>query len=154
MTCLCIIESIKCVVGAAPSCLSRKPFVFWALCCTHYAACCLYVLWLMSFSHLPDSRRRDSDDYDDSDSESEDPFTSHQARRQTARGSQRGALPPFYSYQGAGWTSPFSSAPPLPWVTHAQTHRQTDKMSQWITTCTFIHLRRHCFIQCEFNTCT
>ncbi|KAK3571954.1 hypothetical protein QTP86_020501 [Hemibagrus guttatus] len=57
---------------------------------------------------------RDSEEYDDSDSESEDPFTSHQARRQTARGSQRGALPPFYSYQGAGWTSPFSSAPPLP----------------------------------------
>ncbi|XP_062395435.1 protein tweety homolog 1 isoform X1 [Sardina pilchardus] len=56
----------------------------------------------------------DSEDYEDSDSESEDPFTSHQARRQTAMGSQRGALPPFYSYQGAGWTPPFSSAPPLP----------------------------------------
>ncbi|XP_035386362.1 protein tweety homolog 1 isoform X2 [Electrophorus electricus] len=56
----------------------------------------------------------DSEDYEDSDSESEDPFTSHQARRQTAVGSQRGALPPFYSYQGAGWTPPFSSAPPLP----------------------------------------
>ncbi|XP_067305089.1 protein tweety homolog 1 isoform X1 [Pseudorasbora parva] len=56
----------------------------------------------------------DSEEYEDSDSESEDPFTSHQARRQTATGSQRGALPPFYSYQGAGWTPPFSSAPPLP----------------------------------------
>ncbi|XP_037393205.1 protein tweety homolog 1 isoform X3 [Pygocentrus nattereri] len=58
----------------------------------------------------------DSEEYEDSDSESEDPFTSHQARRQTATGSQRGALPPFYSYQGAGWTPPFSSAPPLPTV--------------------------------------
>ncbi|KAI4873562.1 hypothetical protein NFI96_026260 [Prochilodus magdalenae] len=57
---------------------------------------------------------RDSEEYEDSDSESEDPFTSHQARRPTATGSQRGALPPFYSYQGAGWTPPFSSAPPLP----------------------------------------
>ncbi|XP_077065829.1 protein tweety homolog 1 isoform X6 [Siphateles boraxobius] len=56
----------------------------------------------------------DSEEYEDSDSESEDPFTSHQARRPTATGSQRGALPPFYSYQGAGWTPPFSSAPPLP----------------------------------------
>ncbi|TRY59481.1 hypothetical protein DNTS_017874 [Danionella cerebrum] len=56
----------------------------------------------------------DSEEYEDSDSESEDPFTSHQARRQTSSGSQRGALPPFYSYQGAGWTPPFSSAPPLP----------------------------------------
>ncbi|XP_038832371.1 protein tweety homolog 1-like [Salvelinus namaycush] len=56
----------------------------------------------------------DSEEYEDSDSESEDPFTSHQARRQPAAGSQRGALPPFYNYQGAGWTPPFSSAPPLP----------------------------------------
>ncbi|XP_051999439.1 protein tweety homolog 1-like [Xyrauchen texanus] len=56
----------------------------------------------------------DSEEYEDSDSESEDPFTSHQARRQMVSGSQRGALPPFYSYQGAGWTPPFSSAPPLP----------------------------------------
>uniref|UniRef100_A0A8C1D054 Protein tweety homolog n=1 Tax=Cyprinus carpio carpio TaxID=630221 RepID=A0A8C1D054_CYPCA len=56
----------------------------------------------------------DSEEYEDSDSESEDPFTSHQARRQTSTGSQRGALPHFYSYQGAGWTPPFSSAPPLP----------------------------------------
>ncbi|MFT7815904.1 protein tweety homolog 1 isoform X1 [Arapaima gigas] len=56
----------------------------------------------------------DSEDYEDSDSESEDPFTSHQARRQTATGSRHGALPAFYSYQGAGWTPPFSSAPPLP----------------------------------------
>ncbi|XP_046897777.1 protein tweety homolog 1 [Hypomesus transpacificus] len=56
----------------------------------------------------------DSEEYEDSDSESEDPFTSHQARRQTAAGSQRGALPPFYNYPGAGWTPPFSSAPPLP----------------------------------------
>ncbi|KPP74643.1 Protein tweety-like, partial [Scleropages formosus] len=56
----------------------------------------------------------DLEEYEDSDSESEDPFTSHQARRQTAMGSQRGALPAFYSYQGAGWTPPFSSAPPLP----------------------------------------
>ncbi|KAJ8287855.1 hypothetical protein COCON_G00005140 [Conger conger] len=57
---------------------------------------------------------RDSEEYEDSDSESEDPFTSHQARRQTAMGSQRGALPAFYSYQGASWNPPFSSAPPLP----------------------------------------
>ncbi|XP_051576367.1 protein tweety homolog 1-like isoform X2 [Myxocyprinus asiaticus] len=56
----------------------------------------------------------DSEEYEDSDSESEDPFTSHQARRQMASGSQQGVLPPFYSYQGAGWTPPFSSAPPLP----------------------------------------
>ncbi|XP_056458936.1 protein tweety homolog 1 [Gadus chalcogrammus] len=56
----------------------------------------------------------DSEDYEDSDSESEDPFTSHQARRQTTAGSQRGALPPFYNYPGASWTPPFSSAPPLP----------------------------------------
>nr|XP_061813682.1 protein tweety homolog 1 isoform X1 [Nerophis lumbriciformis] len=57
----------------------------------------------------------DSDEYEDSDSESEDPFTSHQARRQTASGSsQRGAMAPFYNYPGAGWTPPFSSAPPLP----------------------------------------
>ncbi|CDQ86877.1 unnamed protein product, partial [Oncorhynchus mykiss] len=56
----------------------------------------------------------DSEEYEDSDSESEDPFTSHQARRQPAVGSQRGALPPFYNYQGAEWTPPFSSAPPLP----------------------------------------
>eukprot|EP00063_Salmo_salar_P035409 XP_014010244.1 PREDICTED: protein tweety homolog 1-like isoform X2 [Salmo salar] len=56
----------------------------------------------------------DSEEYEDSDSESEDPFTSHQACRQPAVGSQRGALPPFYNYQGAGWTPPFSSAPPLP----------------------------------------
>ncbi|XP_008284063.1 protein tweety homolog 1 [Stegastes partitus] len=53
----------------------------------------------------------ESEEYEDSDSESEDPFTSHQARRQTASGSQRGA---FYNYPGAGWTPPFSSAPPLP----------------------------------------
>ncbi|MBN3299253.1 TTY1B protein, partial [Amia calva] len=57
---------------------------------------------------------RESNEYEDSDSESEDPFTSHQARRQTPAGSQRGVLPGFYSYQGAGWTAPFSSAPPLP----------------------------------------
>lgn len=56
----------------------------------------------------------ESDEYEDSDSESEDPFTSHQARRQTALGSQRGAMTPFYNYPGAGWTPPFSSAPPLP----------------------------------------
>nr|XP_020473219.1 protein tweety homolog 1 isoform X1 [Monopterus albus]XP_020473220.1 protein tweety homolog 1 isoform X1 [Monopterus albus] len=56
----------------------------------------------------------ESDEYEDSDSESEDPFTSHQARRQTAPGSQRGAMAPFYNYPGAGWTPPFSSAPPLP----------------------------------------
>ncbi|XP_030640844.1 protein tweety homolog 1 [Chanos chanos] len=56
----------------------------------------------------------DAEDYEDSDSESEDPFTSHQARRQTATASQRGAPPPFYSYQGDRWTHPFSSAPPLP----------------------------------------
>ncbi|XP_036824285.1 protein tweety homolog 1 isoform X1 [Oncorhynchus mykiss] len=56
----------------------------------------------------------DSEEYEDSDSESEDPFTSHQARRQPVAGSQRGALPPFYNYQGGGWTPPFSSAPPLP----------------------------------------
>ncbi|XP_072316123.1 protein tweety homolog 1 isoform X1 [Eucyclogobius newberryi] len=56
----------------------------------------------------------DSDDYEDSDSESEDPFTSHQARRQTSSGSQRGATAPFYNYPGSGWTPPFSSAPPLP----------------------------------------
>ncbi|KAJ3597698.1 hypothetical protein NHX12_001215 [Muraenolepis orangiensis] len=56
----------------------------------------------------------DSEEYEDSDSESEDPFTSHQARRQTTVGSQRGALPPFYNYPGASWTPPFSSAPPLP----------------------------------------
>uniref|UniRef100_A0A3Q2YH70 Protein tweety homolog n=1 Tax=Hippocampus comes TaxID=109280 RepID=A0A3Q2YH70_HIPCM len=55
----------------------------------------------------------DSEEYEDSDSESEDPFTSHQARRQTASGSQRGAMAPFYNYPGAGWTPPFSSAPPL-----------------------------------------
>lgn len=98
-----------------------------------YAACCLCVPWLIYFTHFPNPWHRGSEEYDDSDSESEDPFTSHQARRQTARGSQRGALPPFYNYQGAGWTSPFSSAPPLPWVTHAQTRRQTDRMRQWIT---------------------
>ncbi|XP_060937527.1 protein tweety homolog 1 [Limanda limanda] len=56
----------------------------------------------------------ESEEYEDSDSESEDPFTSHQARRQTASGSQRGAMAPFYNYPGAGWTPPFSSAPPLP----------------------------------------
>uniref|UniRef100_A0A8C6SVI3 Protein tweety homolog n=1 Tax=Neogobius melanostomus TaxID=47308 RepID=A0A8C6SVI3_9GOBI len=56
----------------------------------------------------------DSEDYEDSDSESEDPFTSHQARRQTSSGSQRGATAPFYNYPGSGWTPPFSSAPPLP----------------------------------------
>uniref|UniRef100_A0A3Q3SR26 Protein tweety homolog n=1 Tax=Mastacembelus armatus TaxID=205130 RepID=A0A3Q3SR26_9TELE len=56
----------------------------------------------------------ESEEYEDSDSESEDPFTSHQARRQTASGSQRGAMTPFYNYPGAGWTPPFSSAPPLP----------------------------------------
>ncbi|KAM7383358.1 hypothetical protein PAMP_003019 [Pampus punctatissimus] len=57
----------------------------------------------------------ESEEYEDSDSESEDPFTSHQARRQTASGSQRGAMAPFYNYPGAGWTPPFSSAPPLPY---------------------------------------
>ncbi|MED6282755.1 hypothetical protein CHARACLAT_001652 [Characodon lateralis] len=56
----------------------------------------------------------ESEEYDDSDSESEDPFTSHQARRQASSGSQRGAMAPFYNYPGAGWTPPFSSAPPLP----------------------------------------
>uniref|UniRef100_A0A8C3ANL7 Protein tweety homolog n=1 Tax=Cyclopterus lumpus TaxID=8103 RepID=A0A8C3ANL7_CYCLU len=56
----------------------------------------------------------ESEEYEDSDSESEDPFTSHQARRPTASGSQRGAMAPFYNYPGAGWTPPFSSAPPLP----------------------------------------
>lgn len=56
----------------------------------------------------------ESEDYEDSDSESEDPFTSHQARRQATSGSQRGAMAPFYNYPGAGWTPPFSSAPPLP----------------------------------------
>uniref|UniRef100_H3C5V9 Protein tweety homolog n=1 Tax=Tetraodon nigroviridis TaxID=99883 RepID=H3C5V9_TETNG len=56
----------------------------------------------------------ESEEYEDSDSESEDPFTSHQARRQTSSGSQRGAMAPFYNYPGAGWTPPFSSAPPLP----------------------------------------
>ncbi|KAK9513912.1 hypothetical protein VZT92_027412 [Zoarces viviparus] len=56
----------------------------------------------------------ESEEYEDSDSESEDPFTSHQARRQTTSGSQRGAMTPFYNYPGAGWTPPFSSAPPLP----------------------------------------
>ncbi|XP_023685896.1 protein tweety homolog 1 isoform X1 [Paramormyrops kingsleyae] len=56
----------------------------------------------------------DLEEYEDSDSENEDPFTSHQARRQTAMGPQRGALPTFYSYQGASWIPPFSSAPPLP----------------------------------------
>uniref|UniRef100_A0A3B3SN51 Protein tweety homolog n=1 Tax=Paramormyrops kingsleyae TaxID=1676925 RepID=A0A3B3SN51_9TELE len=55
----------------------------------------------------------DLEEYEDSDSENEDPFTSHQARRQTAMGPQRGALPTFYSYQGASWIPPFSSAPPL-----------------------------------------
>uniref|UniRef100_A0A3B5MR82 Protein tweety homolog n=1 Tax=Xiphophorus couchianus TaxID=32473 RepID=A0A3B5MR82_9TELE len=55
----------------------------------------------------------ESEEYDDSDSESEDPFTSHQARRQASSGSQRGAMAPFYNYPGAGWTPPFSSAPPL-----------------------------------------
>uniref|UniRef100_A0A3Q0R735 Protein tweety homolog n=1 Tax=Amphilophus citrinellus TaxID=61819 RepID=A0A3Q0R735_AMPCI len=55
----------------------------------------------------------ESEEYEDSDSESEDPFTSHQARRQTSSGSQRGAMAPFYNYPGAGWTPPFSSAPPL-----------------------------------------
>uniref|UniRef100_A0A3B4ACJ5 Protein tweety homolog n=1 Tax=Periophthalmus magnuspinnatus TaxID=409849 RepID=A0A3B4ACJ5_9GOBI len=55
----------------------------------------------------------ESEDYEDSDSESEDPFTSHQARRQTSSGSQRGATAPFYNYPGSGWTPPFSSAPPL-----------------------------------------
>uniref|UniRef100_A0A3P8WR40 Protein tweety homolog n=1 Tax=Cynoglossus semilaevis TaxID=244447 RepID=A0A3P8WR40_CYNSE len=55
----------------------------------------------------------ESEEYEDSDSENEDPFTSHQARRQTALGSQRGAMAPFYNYPGAGWTPPFSSAPPL-----------------------------------------
>lgn len=69
----------------------------------------------------------ESDEYEDSDSESEDPFTSHQARRQTASGSQRGAMAPFYNYPGAGWTPPFSSAPPLPWVTQA--HRHTDRQN-------------------------
>lgn len=69
----------------------------------------------------------ESEEYEDSDSESEDPFTSHQARRQTASGSQRGAMAPFYNYPGAGWTPPFSSAPPLPWVT--QTHRHTDRQT-------------------------
>ncbi|KAG7237638.1 hypothetical protein INR49_032084 [Caranx melampygus] len=49
----------------------------------------------------------ESEEYEDSDSESEDPFTSHQARRQTASGSQRGAMAPFYNYPGAGWTPPF-----------------------------------------------
>lgn len=58
--------------------------------------------------------RSESEEYEDSDSESEDPFTSHQARRQTSSGSQRGAMAPFYNYPGAGWTPPFSSAPPLP----------------------------------------
>ncbi|XP_074539011.1 protein tweety homolog 1 isoform X3 [Halichoeres trimaculatus] len=56
----------------------------------------------------------ESEEYEDSDSESEDPFTSHQARRPQASGSQRGAMAPFYNYPGAGWTPPFSSAPPLP----------------------------------------
>lgn len=69
----------------------------------------------------------ESEEYEDSDSESEDPFTSHQARRQTASGSQRGAMAPFYNYPGAGWTPPFSSAPPLPWVT--QTHRHKDRQT-------------------------
>lgn len=71
----------------------------------------------------------ESEEYDDSDSESEDPFTSHQARRQASSGSQRGAMAPFYNYPGAGWTPPFSSAPPLPWVTQTLRHtdRQTDK---------------------------
>lgn len=67
----------------------------------------------------------DLEEYEDSDSENEDPFTSHQARRQTAMGPQRGALPTFYSYQGASWIPPFSSAPPLSWVTDADT--QTDR---------------------------
>lgn len=77
----------------------------------------------------------ESEEYDDSDSESEDPFTSHQARRQASSGSQRGATAPFYNYPGAGWTPPFSSAPPLPWVTKTlrhtdrQTERQTDRAS-------------------------
>ena len=36
-------------------------------------------------------------------------------------------MAPFYNYPGAGWTPPFSSAPPLPWVT--QTHRHTDRQT-------------------------
>ncbi|MBN3315739.1 TTYH1 protein, partial [Atractosteus spatula] len=83
---------------------------------------CLYsLLSAVSFTtllcSLPGAWRgfsSDSDDYEDSDSESEDPFPSHQARRQTPAGSQRGVLPGFYSYQGASWAPPFSSAPPLP----------------------------------------
>lgn len=66
----------------------------------------------LSLSFLDDDS--ESEEYEDSDSESEDPFTSHQARRPTASGSQRGAMAPFYNYPGAGWTPPFSSAPPLP----------------------------------------
>lgn len=81
----------------------------------------------------------ESEEYDDSDSESEDPFTSHQARRQASSGSQRGAVTPFYNYPGAGWTPPFSSAPPLPWVTQTLRHtdRQTGRQTEqnWHQTC-------------------
>ena len=86
----------------------------------------------LSVSFMDD--HSESEEYEDSDSESEDPFTSHQARRQTATGSQRGAITPFYNYPGAGWTPPFSSAPPLPWVTQTLRHtdRQTDRTSQML----------------------
>lgn len=85
-----------------------------------------------SLSFMDDNS--ESEEYEDSDSESEDPFTSHQARRQTASGSQRGAMAPFYNYPGAGWTPPFSSAPPLPWVTPTHRHkdRQTDRTPQML----------------------
>lgn len=80
---------------------------------------CIRVLDAIPLLTLPLSlyfmvSRSESEEYEDSDSESEDPFTSHQARRQTSSGSQRGAMAPFYNYPGAGWTPPFSSAPPLP----------------------------------------
>lgn len=86
----------------------------------------------LSLSFMDDDS--ESEEYEDSDSESEDPFTSHQARRQTASGSQRGAMAPFYNYPGAGWTPPFSSAPPLPWVTQTHRHkdRQTDRTCQML----------------------